>query len=212
MPRPYTPIERQKTVDAGRERVLAAARELLMGSDGGVELFSIDAVARRAGVSRMTVYNQFESRAKLLEALFDSLASRGPIAEMGEVFKKEDPIAALDAFIALFGRFWTYSRRAHGRLRAAAINDPDLAASIESRNERRRNALAVLVKRLDPVISPVVPRADLVNVLFVMLGFDTFDAIAGPSRTPEDVVPIVRRMAHAVLGIEPSPSRSKRRR
>ena len=79
-----------------------------------------------AGVSRMTIYNQFESKAGLLEALLDSLAVRGPLGEMSAVFAQTDPRVALDEFIALFGRFWTYSRRAHERLAAAAASDPEL--------------------------------------------------------------------------------------
>jgi len=41
--RSYTSVERQRTVEAGRERIVAAARELLEDEDG--EGFSIDAVA-----------------------------------------------------------------------------------------------------------------------------------------------------------------------
>jgi len=206
-PRPYTPIQRQKAVDAGRERILAAARELLEVDDA--ERFSLEAVARRAGVSRMTVYNQFESKAKLLEALFDSLAKHGPMAEMANVFAEEDPVDAFDAFISLFGRFWTFSRRAHGRLRAAALDDPELDATLQERQGRRRTALTEILRRLSPHVTPVIPKTELVNVLYVMLSFDTFDAIAGPSRTPNDVVPIVRRMAYAVLGIKPTARRSR---
>ena len=208
-PRPYTPIQRQKAVDAGRERILAAARELIEVADA--EPFSLEAVARRAGVSRMTIYNQFESKTKLLEALFESLVAISPMAQMGDVFAEEDPIAAFDAFIALFGRFWTFSRRAHGRLRVAAIDDPELAAAVQARQERRRTALTEIVRRLSPHVSPVVPSTELVNVLYVMLSFDSFDAIAGPSRTPNDVVPILRRMAHAVLGIKPIPRKTRRK-
>jgi len=208
-PRPYTPIQRQKAVDAGRERILAAARELIEVADA--EPFSLEAVARRAGVSRMTIYNQFESKTKLLEALFESLVAISPMAQMGDVFAEEDPIAAFDAFIALFGRFWTFSRRAHGRLRVAAIDDPELAAAVQARQERRRTALTEIVRRLSPHVSPVVPRTEVVNVLYVMLSFDSFDAIAGPSRTPNDVVPILRRMAHALLGIKPNPRKTRRK-
>jgi hypothetical protein len=128
-----------------------------------------------------------------------------------EVFALEDPRAAFDAFIGILGRFWTYSRRAHGRLRAAAIDDPELATAMLGRNERRRAAITELVRRLSPHITPIVPRAEVVNVLYVLLGFDSFDAIAGPERTPGDVVPIMRRLAHAVLGIKPVHSRARGR-
>ena len=109
--RSYTPGERQRSVEAGRERIVAAARELF--EDDEAEGFSIDAVARRAGVARMTVYNQFESKAGLLEALFDSLALRGPLGQMADIFKLPDPLVALDEYVAMFGKFWTMHRRAH---------------------------------------------------------------------------------------------------
>ena len=46
-PRPYHPHERQRTVDAGRERVLAAAKDILNLDDVGS--FSLDAVEKKAG-------------------------------------------------------------------------------------------------------------------------------------------------------------------
>jgi AcrR family transcriptional regulator len=197
--RSYSAVERQRTVEAGRERIIAAARDLL--EDDEAEGFSIDAVARRAGVARMTVYNQFESKAGLLEALFDSLALRGPLAGMTEIFKQPDTLAALDEYVAIFGKFWTANRRAHRRLRAAALHDDELAAAIASRNERRRRGVAELMRRLGDDARPVVPRDEVVNVIYVLLSFDTFDAIAGAERTPEDVVPTVRQLVRGALGV-----------
>ena len=197
--RSYTSLERQRTVEAGRERIVAAARELL--EDDAAEGFSIDAVARRAGVARMTVYNQFESKAGLLEALFDSLALQGPLTGMAEIFKQPDPVVALDAYVALFGRFWTLNRRTHRRLRAAAMHDEELAAAIASRNERRRRGVAELVRRFADRARPVVPADDVVHVIFVLLSFDTFDAIAGPMRTPDAVVPTIRQLIMAALNV-----------
>jgi len=197
--RSYNPVERHRSVEAGRERILAAARDLL--EDDAAEGFSIDAVARRAGVARMTIYNQFESKAGLLEALFDSLAARGPLAEMGEIFKQQDPFIVLDEYVAIFGRFWTLSRRAHGRLRAAALHDEELAAAMDARNERRRKGVAELLRRFGDKARPVVSRADAINVIYLLLSFDTFNELAGVDRTPEDVVPTMRRLVRAVLGV-----------
>jgi AcrR family transcriptional regulator len=197
--RSYTSVERQRTVEAGRERIITAARELL--EDDEAEGFSIDAVARRAGVARMTVYNQFESKAGLLEALFNSLAERGPLTEMADIFKQRDPLLVLDEYVALFGRFWTINRRTHRRLRAAAMHDEELAAALATRNERRRKGVAELVRRFGDRARPVVPAEDVVNVIYVLLSFDTFDAIAGPARTPDAVVPTIRQLIMAVLNV-----------
>jgi AcrR family transcriptional regulator len=199
-PRPYQPVQRQRAVDEGRDRMVVAARELLEAEDD--EGFSIDAVARRAGVARMTVYNQFGSKAGLLEALFDHLAVRGELVRMGELFAEKDPVVALDAFVALFGRFWTSNRRAHRRLRAAAIHDPELSAAIDSRNERRRRGLTELTRRLGTLATSPLPAAELVNVLFVLLSFETFDALAGDGRSPSEVTPLLQRMARLVVGVD----------
>ena len=71
-PRAYRLGERQALVDETRGRIVAAARELLRAGDD-VARFSMEAVARAAGVSRMTVYYQFGSRVGLLEAVCDRI-------------------------------------------------------------------------------------------------------------------------------------------
>ena len=199
-PRRYRGKERQRTVDAGRDRIIDAARELL--EDADAEPFSIDAVARRAGVARMTVYNQFESKAGLLEELFDSIAVRGAFGQMSEAFSMPDPLDAMDAFIAIFGKFWTDSLSIHTGLRAAAMQDPGLAAAMVQRNERRRQGLTVLVKRIGEKHELPLSREETVNALFVLLSFDGFHAMAGAGRTPKQVVPSLRRLVHQILGVD----------
>jgi AcrR family transcriptional regulator len=196
--RRYQARRRQRQVDAGRERILAAARELLDADDG--QVFSIDAVARRAGVARMTIYNQFESKAGLLEDLFDSIAERGAFGRMGDVFAIDDPDEALDAFVDLFGLFWTKSRSAHRKLRAAALVDAELDKAIVARNERRRLGITELVRRISRSRKLAMPKDDAIRVLFVLMSFDTFDALAGPDRSPADVAPTIRRLVRLVTG------------
>ena len=190
-------------MDEGTERVLEAARELL--DDGGSEPFSLEAVARRAGVARMTLYNRFGSKAGLLEALFDSIAARGEFARRRDVFAEPDPVAALDAFVALFGRFWTAKRGAHRKLSAAAAGDAELNAAIAARNERRRQATRELVRRLAGHRDRTIGDEELVQALFVLLSFDTFNSLAGPDRMPIDVVPLVQEMARRIAGVHPTP-------
>jgi AcrR family transcriptional regulator len=72
-PRPYRLGQRQVLADETRSKILDAARAQLETEAS----FSIDAVARRADVARMTVYYQFGSKRGLLEALFDALAASG---------------------------------------------------------------------------------------------------------------------------------------
>ena len=75
-PRPYRLGRREAAVADTRERILAAARDVL--GENGFAGFTIDAVADRAGVARMTVYYQFDSKGALLDALLDALAAGKP--------------------------------------------------------------------------------------------------------------------------------------
>src|SRR5512135_1481496 len=108
-PRPYRLGQRQAATEQTRARILAAARELLLGSDA-FSGFSIDAVARQADVARMTVYHQFGSKIGLLEALSDSLAAQGGMEQLAAAFRRPEPLEALAQYIRVFSRFWDSDR------------------------------------------------------------------------------------------------------
>src|SRR5258708_30193440 len=135
-------------MDETRARVIDAACALLDRPDER-EPFSIEAVAKRAGVARMTIYNKFGSKAGLLEAIFDALAAKGEFRQMGEIFRQSDVRVALDRVVGVFGRFWTANRRGHRRLRAAATQDEELMTAMLARNERRREVLTEILSRAD---------------------------------------------------------------
>ena len=199
-PRPYRLGQRQATTDQTRARILSAARELLMQSDG----FSIDAVARQADVARMTVYHQFGSKIGLLEALSDALAAQGGMEQLASAFRKPDPLDALDTYIAVFSRFWDADRLVTRRLRALAALDPDFEHVIQARNERRRQGLRVLVGRIAQQSGRLPPERvdEVVDILYMLLGFESFDTLAGPTRSLEEVAPIIQRLARAALRLD----------
>src|SRR6266576_659312 len=141
-PRRYRMGRRQQAVDATRARIVAAARRLLLTRRPGE--FSLEAVARRARVTRMTVYHQFGSRRALLEALFDDLAARGGMWDLRNAFQLADAEQALARYVATLGRFWTSARLIHRRLQALGVLDPELGRAIAARQEWRRQGLRVI--------------------------------------------------------------------
>jgi len=196
-PRPYRLGQRQVLTDETRSKILEAARAQLETEAS----FSIDAVARRADVARMTVYYQFGSRRGLLEALFDSLAARGGLRGLPSAFQQTEPRVALDGLIDVFARFWSSDRLVLRRLRALAALDPELDELLRDRNEGRRQGLRVIVGRLEFDRDPKGRSAsELVDVLFALTSFENFDVLAGPGRTPEQVTPLVKRAAAAIVG------------
>lgn len=201
-PRPYRLGQRQVTTEQTRARILAAARELLMASDG-FSGFSIDAVARQADVARMTVYYQFGSKIGLLEALCDSLAAQGGMEQLATAFRQSDPLDALAEYITVFGRFWNSDRLVTRRLRGMAMLDTDFEQVIRARDERRRHGLRVIVQRQVEKYGRPAPEAieEVVNVLYTLTSFETFDTLAGPARVLEEVAPVVLQLARAALGL-----------
>jgi AcrR family transcriptional regulator len=202
-PRPYQLGQRQAASEQTRSRVLQAAREVLMES-ASFSGFSIEAVARRADVARMTVYHQFGSKIGLLEALCDSLAVTGEMEQLTSAFRQPDPREGLDEYIRIFGHFWEADRPVTRRLRALAALDTDFEQVIRARDERRRKGLRVLVQRImgeHDLSDPEAPN-EVVTVLSALLSFEYFEALAGPTRSLEDVVPLVCRLAHTIPGLE----------
>jgi AcrR family transcriptional regulator len=151
----------------------------------------------------MTVYHQFGSKIGLLEAICDTLAASGGMDQMASAFSRPDPWTALDEYIAVFGRFWQSDRLLTRRLRGLAALDPEFEQVIRARDERRRQGLRVLVARLGERRTQPgsLPINQIVDVLYTLIAFEFFDALAGPGRSLEDVVPIVAKLARAALDL-----------
>jgi AcrR family transcriptional regulator len=197
-PRPYNLGKRQAQISQGRRQVLDAARGLLAEATSYAD-FTVDAVARRAGVARGTVYYQFGSKPGLLEAVCDDLAEVGGLADLADAFTQSDTRAAWRRFVAVFGGFWDADRPAMRRLRALAQLDPEVAGVIAARDERRRHGIEMLLRRLldESVSAPA--RDTIARRLHALTSFETFDTLAGAERSPAEVIPEVVEMTEAVL-------------
>jgi AcrR family transcriptional regulator len=199
-PRPYRLGQRQTTLEQTRARIVIAARDLLAAPDG-FGGFTVDAVAARAGVARMTVYNQFGSKMGLLEALFDHLAARGLVAPLRAAFIQPEPRAALAGLIAAFGSFWHSDRIVIRRIRALTSIDADFEQAVRARDERRREALRAVIGRFAEGYNKPSSAAqdEMIDVLHTLTSFETFDNLAGAAHSPQDIVPLVCRLTEAVL-------------
>ena len=189
-PRPYQLGLREPAVHENRGRILAAAREILSRPTGASQ-FTVDQVAIRAGVARATVYYQFKNKAGLVEALFDDLAARGGLRGLPEAFGRPDPGQALDEFIAVFFRFWSFDRLVIRRLRALAAFDPELAKV--ARDGWRRQGLANILGRLG------ADAEDTIDILQALTSFETYDVLATEDRDRHHVVAVVQRQAQAIV-------------
>jgi AcrR family transcriptional regulator len=200
-PRPYDMARRREATDATRAKILEATRAII-GGKGDLEGFSMEAVARKAGVARMTVYYQFHSREALMEALTDHLAQRGGMMRMREVFLESDPERSLRKLVEVFVGFWTSDRVTLRRLRAMGVVFPSHDRAALDRDAWRREAVENVLARFGRKVgSPKVGGpAGLVAVLSTLTSFETFDSLCVGGRSPEDVTRLLGDLAVLLVG------------
>jgi AcrR family transcriptional regulator len=199
--RHYVSPARDAAAAEKRERVIAAATEIL--AEGDISGFSLDAVAQRAKVTRLTVYNQFGSRRGLLEAVFDERARRGGLGQLAAAMAMPDAREALDRLVIIFCDFWD-SDRSLGQLHAATSIDTEFARALEERNERRRKILAVLVERIAGA-APLARRRDAVDVMFALTSQATHASLRKGRGNRAVCALITRACGAALQAVEPSP-------
>lgn len=193
-PRAYKPgPRRQLATEATRARIIEAARALL--SDSGASSFSIDAVAAQADVARMTVYYQFKSKGKLLEALLDDFASRANMRGLRKAFQEPETHRSLNILVEVFCHLWESQRALVRRLNAFAVLDPDVERALSERGGWRREALTELIGRLEGVT-----KADeIVDLLHVLTSFESYDALASAGRPAGGIVAMLQSAASAIV-------------
>jgi AcrR family transcriptional regulator len=192
--RTYRSPKRRQGAETTRMELLAAARALLAANEG-VAALTIDTVAARAGVARMTVYHHFATKDDLLESLYADLARRGGLAALPDIIAMPDPQGALDSFVALFGAFWASDPVVLRRLRALAALDPHVHKGITERDAWRRQLLKSLLRRLS------VDNGSALDLIWALTSFEAFDKAAGPGRPISAATPRIQRAVRALLGV-----------
>jgi AcrR family transcriptional regulator len=197
--RGYRSAKRDSAAEKTRARIIAAANRQLRSAKG-LRSLSLESVAAQAGVTRLTVYNQFGSRRGLLEAVFDDVAFRGGLYRLPAAMAEKDPRVALLRLVAIFCEFWYFNRRMLGQIIGAGVADPRLERAIRERSERRRKLITVILKRLEAA-DRVSPEAfeEAVDVLFVLTSHAVFSGLADKGRSVGTVCRLVQALAIRAL-------------
>lgn len=183
--RGYRLGRRQHGVDQTRSAILSASRRLI--GEVGPE-FSLGKVAERAGVSRITVYNQFGSKAGLVRAL---VSEAGPGAAPFHIERSSEPRDQLRRRIAQACATWAADpalyRQLHGH-----------QAWAEAGSEANR-ALAESLAGADQ-LRPGCSIKEAEDVIGILTSFPAFDRLhQGGRRSASAVAEILVRLASPVL-------------
>jgi AcrR family transcriptional regulator len=126
---------------AAHQRVLQAALQVL--DDDGLAGFTMEAVARRAGASKATLYRRWPSSGALMIDAMDATFQPLPTPDTGRV--DTDVAQLLTAFVALLEH--TPFPRLLAAFIDAAERDPTLAALHADLTRRRREPMLVVLAR-----------------------------------------------------------------
>ncbi len=175
--RAYRLGKRQATVDRTEQDILAAARDLVAAGPPP----SLAQVARRAGVSRITIYNRFGSRERLLGRL-------DPRPDPPELSGSAPPRQQLRVHLQQTCARWAASPALYRNL------EPRAATSGEV--ERR---LAERLAEADD-LRPGCSIKEAEDVIGMLTSFAAFDRLHRDGRRPAAAVAeMLMRLASAVL-------------
>ena len=187
--RNYRLGRRQEAADRTHAAILAAARDLV--ASGELPL-SAGAVARRAGVSRLTLYNRFGSKAGLLRQV-----AAGARLKAQPARTSADARSQLRQRISDSCSMWASDPALFRRLPSAAN------VEIEAPNDDR-----VLAERLalSDQLRPGCSVKEAEDVITAVTSFSVFDRLHKDGRRSSvAVAEIVMRLACAILQPEPAP-------
>lgn len=186
-----------------RVRILSAARQLLADETNPSDL-SMEAVARKADVSRLTIYYQFKSRPGLLEALYDYLANRGNMRQMAGVFHEPNPKKALEKMVRTFVQFWASDPVVMRRVRSMAALDKEIEAGVRARDARRRHIASEMVRRLRPRQldhGKTEQQKSAADVLSMLTSFETYDSLSTAGHGDEAIASLVLKLTQAAIAV-----------
>jgi AcrR family transcriptional regulator len=196
--RRYVSPQRAAAAAETRRRIIEAATQILR--EGDIAAFSLEAVSRAAGVTRLTVYNQFGSRRALLEAVFDEIALAGGLPQLQQAIINPNGRAGLDRLIQIFCAFWG-GDPAVGRLHDATALDEEFAQALRARNERRRVGIRTLIERIERSegsSASDTERNDAVDLIFALTSRAMYESLAA-GRSSAAVAKMIRQASADII-------------
>ena len=176
--RRYCQVERARSAEKTRDRIVAAARECILAD--GYHAVSVDQVAHAAEVARASVFRHFCCKAEILRAVEADAAERAGVKRLIAALGTLGPREALLAAIREGSRIWAAEARVFQEFYGTAPFDETLRPLVIEKEAGRRALIRTLVYRLceDGALRPDGGSIDTVtDAIWLLAGFDSFDAL-----------------------------------
>jgi AcrR family transcriptional regulator len=176
--RPYRLGQRAETADHNHQRILDAAYELI--AEAGFHPVSVDAVADRAGVTRVTVYRHFGSKRGLLEAVSSHRMDQAQLARLDQARTHPDVVTALRDFLRESCRLMSEIADTLRTSLEVARHEPEVAHVLDvgyyGRRQRSLEELATRLHDEHALASGWTPRR-VVDVLMIITSLEAFETL-----------------------------------
>jgi len=134
----------------------------------------MEEVARRAGVSRATLYQHFDSRLDLIDAICETFAENPALLELRDLVDDPDAGRALDRTIANSVRFWASEDSVLSQIYGVAAIDAAAQSLVDRQRADRRGELERLVRNLDRAGRLQQNGRRALALLLVLTSYDSF--------------------------------------
>jgi AcrR family transcriptional regulator len=184
---------RRELVRATRTRIVDAAGRLT--SDRGAAGFSMDVLAKEAGVARATVYEHFRSKRSVLDELASSIARTVSMDEAR--IQSGDPLVALRDVLGAVCRHWAeHEERMSGLRTLTALTGGDQASEGIDDKQLRRLMEALAASGQMRAHWTIEEAADALGAL---TSYATYERLRRAPRTPDQVEGVLAKLVVSIV-------------
>jgi AcrR family transcriptional regulator len=184
---------RRELVRATRTRIVDAAGRLTR--DRGASGFSMDVLAKEAGVARATVYEHFRSKRSVLDELASSIARTVTMDEARA--PTTDPLVALRDILGAVCRHWAeHEERMNGLRTLTALTGGDQGAEGIDDKQLRRLMEALSASGQMRAHWTIDEATDALGAL---TSYATYERLRRAPRTPEQVEAVLAKLVVSIV-------------
>jgi AcrR family transcriptional regulator len=184
---------RRELVRATRTRIVDAAGRLTR--ERGANGFSMDVLAKEAGVARATVYEHFRSKRAVLDELASSIARSVTMDDTRG--STSDPLVALRDILGAVCRHWAeHEERMNGLRTLTALTGGDQSGEGIDESQLRRLVEALAAAGQMRSHWTVDEAADALGAL---TSYATYERLRRAPRTPEQVEGVLAKLVVSIV-------------
>jgi AcrR family transcriptional regulator len=197
--RAYRSRQRPKRSEMTRERIMKTVYDLL--ADGVFHELTMEQVAERAGISRAALYQHFDSRLALVDAICDMFAVNPSLLAVRKAVTTDDFEGAIEGVIENAMGFWSSEQAVLDQLYGVVAIDPSAHALVDRQRADRRREMETFARRLRRAqrLRKGVSERQAVARLMVLTSFETYKELGEAGLSVPERVRTLTEMAQRQL-------------